>query len=133
MTHVQTRRRTAPTLRLTRTPPQRFLQLSRMKLRPAPPMEGLPLRHFDQEQGTAVEFPAADIDPVGGLDALRADLDQQTAERFHLRARQRLDSPVIGDAAEKDAAARVGESGQLVSQIVPGRGWSGGRRRTRSA
>ena len=83
-------------------------------------MEGLPLRHFDQAQGPAVEFPAADIDPVGGLDTLRADLDPQTAERFHLRARQRLDSPVIGDAAEKDAAARVGESGQLVSQIVPG-------------
>ena len=100
---------------------------------PTPPVEGLPLRRFDQEQGPAVEFPVADIDPEGGLDALRADLDQQTAGRFHLCAGQRLDPPVIGDATETDAAARVGASGHLISQIAPGRGWSGGRRRTRSA
>ena len=79
-------------------------------------------RDFEQQHPFALrEHPVPGVNADGRIDGIGADFDQQGVQRDDLLPRHTLRLPVVGDAAEQHAAARVGERRDLVRPGVPAR------------
>ena len=86
-------------------------------------MGGVALRDLGQQYGAAIghrNAKNADID--AGLDGIPPDFNQQPFQIVQLRAGHHpLHRAVIGNAAQQDAAAGVGEGANLVGQVITAR------------
>ena len=84
-------------------------------------MLGVTLRHVDHQKQPAIELPVIGADANRRPNGVGAGLDHEGVQCDDLVPRHALDFAVVGDAAEKHAAIRIGKGGDLIREVLAAR------------